>query len=135
GAYVDMSNTSSSVVIHAPNATIVHEGDGDRHHVIEVPEVSRNDVPDFLKDLPLPVINSPATARAFVDIPFYYVVTASNSPTSYGASGLPAGLVLNSSTGAISGKPTVTGAFEVELSATNEHGSTTKSLNLWVGDP
>jgi hypothetical protein len=53
-----------------------------------------------------------------------YQITASGSPSSYGASGLPAGLKINARTGLISGKPSKTGAFTVTLQALKK-GSTT----------
>ncbi len=53
-----------------------------------------------------------------------YTVTASNNPTSFTVTGLPAGLSYNSGTHDITGTPTVApGNYEVILSATNEGGT------------
>jgi hypothetical protein len=64
-----------------------------------------------------PTITSPLTANGPVNTPFTYQITATNSPTSYTSSALPAGLSLNSSTGLISGTPTAAGSTTVLLSA------------------
>ena len=73
--------------------------------------------------VPPPVITSAITASATVASSFSYAITATNSPTSFGASGLPAGLTLNSTTGVISGAPQFQGSFTIILSATNAAGT------------
>src|SRR5258707_2593448 len=56
-----------------------------------------------------PVITSGTTASGTVGSAFSYQITATNTPTSYGATGLAAGLAVNTSTGLISGTPTAAG--------------------------
>ena len=46
-----------------------------------------------------------------------YTITASKTPTSYRATGLPPGLTLNTSTGAITGTPTSAGTFNAQIAA------------------
>jgi len=67
-----------------------------------------------------------------VNLPFNYIITATGSPTLYGALGLPPGLTVNASNGLITGIPTAIGTYYVTLSASNSAGSATKSLTLTV---
>lgn len=69
-----------------------------------------------------PLITSALTASGRVGTAFTYQVTASESATSYVATGLPSGLSINSSTGAISGSPTVSNTYSVVLRASNAGG-------------
>jgi GH25 family lysozyme M1 (1,4-beta-N-acetylmuramidase) len=59
-----------------------------------------------------------------------YQIIATNSPTSYSATGLPAGLTIDSVTGLISGVPTTVGTFNVMITVSNAAGgSPTGSTN------
>src|SRR5437870_2266098 len=81
---------------------------------------------------PAPVITSPATATGQVGVAFSYQITATNNPTSYNATGLPAGLTVNTSTGLISGTPTTAGTYSVTISATNSGGTGSATLTLTI---
>jgi uncharacterized delta-60 repeat protein len=69
-----------------------------------------------------PVVNSVNTASGRIGQEFNYPISATNSPTSYLADGMPPGLSLDSATGIISGTPTTSGTFLVKLSAVNANG-------------
>lgn len=78
-----------------------------------------------------PVITSSSTATGIYGAAFSYAIAATNSPTSYGAEGLPGGLSVSGDV--ISGAPTATGDFNVSLSATNAFGTGSGSLALSIG--
>src|SRR5208282_5402718 len=82
-----------------------------------------------------PVITSATTASGTVGSAFSYQITASNTPTSYGATGLPAGLSVSSTSGLISGAPTTAGTSTVTLSATNSVGTGNATLTLTINNP
>jgi hypothetical protein len=79
-----------------------------------------------------PVITSSGSAGGTAATAFSYQITATNSPVSYSATGLPAGLTVNTSTGLISGTPSSGGTSTVTLGATNSGGTGTKTLTLTV---
>ena len=70
-----------------------------------------------------PVVTSATTAAGTVGAAFNYQITASNTPTSYIAIGLPAGLTYNKTTGLITGTPTTAAISNVTFTATNAGGS------------
>src|SRR5438094_2304213 len=84
---------------------------------------------------PAPVIQPPFTATGQVGATFSYTITATNSPTSFNATGLPAGLTVNTSTGLISGTPTTAGTYTVTISATNAGGTGSHTLTLTINPP
>lgn len=80
-----------------------------------------------------PAITSPTTASGLTGVAFNYQITATNSPTSFGATGLPSGLAVNTATGAITGAPVAAAVSTVTLTATNAGGTATRTLTLTVG--
>src|SRR5262245_53585795 len=79
-----------------------------------------------------PAITSASTAIAIVGSPFSYQIAATNNPTAFNATGLPAGLSVNTTSGLISGTPTAAGTFSITLSATNVIGTGSATLTLTV---
>ena len=83
---------------------------------------------------PAPAVTS-ETVNAGYGSAFTYQISATNSPTSYAATGLPAGLSINTSTGVISGTlPNTLGTSTIGLSATNDGGTGTGTLTLNIVD-
>lgn len=70
-----------------------------------------------------PSITSSLSASGNVGLSFSYQITASNSPTSYSASGLPSGLSVNTGTGVISGTPPAISVSNVTIGAANSTGA------------
>ena len=79
-----------------------------------------------------PVITSPLTATGLQNEAFTYGITASGNPSSFAASGLPAGLSVNTATGVISGIPTAAGVTNVTISAANACGTGSATLVVTV---
>lgn len=83
----------------------------------------------------VPAITSSLSASAMIGSAFSYTITANNSPTSYNATGLPSGLTISTSTGVISGTPTLSGSYTIVISATNICGTVTANLVLNINSP
>jgi len=79
-----------------------------------------------------PVITSSLAASGVLNVPYFYQITATNTPTSYSATNLPSWLVINSTTGTITGMPTQSGSFTVTIAATNADGTDTRTLTLTI---
>jgi phosphatidylinositol-3-phosphatase len=80
----------------------------------------------------IPAINSATSATGQVGSAFSYQITATNNPTSFDGTGLPAGLSINKGTGLVSGTPTAAGTSSIALSATNASGTGTATLTLTI---
>jgi hypothetical protein len=79
-----------------------------------------------------PAITSATSATGQSGSAFSYQITATNTPTSFKATGLPAGLSINSETGLISGTLAAAGTSSIGLSATNASGTGTAKMTLAV---
>jgi hypothetical protein len=83
----------------------------------------------------IPVITSLGAAAASIGVPFRYQITATNGPTSFGATGLPPGVVFNSTSGLIAGVPLSAGVSMISVDASNAGGMGVGNVTLTVTDP
>jgi len=79
-----------------------------------------------------PVITSPSTAGGIAGQAFSYQITASNSPTSFGASNLPAWASINTTSGVISGSAPTAGTNVVGITASNSVGVGGANLTITI---
>jgi hypothetical protein len=79
-----------------------------------------------------PVITSPPTAGGTAGQAFSYQITASNAPTSYGATNLPAWASINTTNGLISGPNPTAGTNVVTISASNSVGVGSTNLTITI---
>ena len=74
----------------------------------------------------IPVISNTTSVLGFrKKQEFAYQPYASNTPTSWAATGLPTGVTINTTTGLISGAATIPGVYVVSLTASNATGPST----------
>lgn len=78
-------------------------------------------------------ITSSTSANGTVGAAFNYTIVTSSAATSYAATGLPAGLSINTTTGVISGTPSNAGTYTITISATNATGTAISNLTITVG--
>ncbi|MFI5362030.1 MAG: C1 family peptidase [Elusimicrobiota bacterium] len=81
---------------------------------------------------PPPAINSALNVGAQAGQAFHYTITATNSPTSFDAAGLPAGLSVGTGNGVISGTPAWVGTTTAVITAANAGGLSTAALVLSI---
>ncbi len=76
--------------------------------------------------------NQSTTVGAAASLQIHATDSASSQTLTYSASGLPAGLSINSSTGLISGTPTATGTSSVTVTAKDGTGATASTSFSWA---
>jgi autotransporter-associated beta strand protein len=79
-----------------------------------------------------PAITSATGAAGMAGSGFSYQITAGNSPTGFGASGLPSWLTVSSSTGLMGGIPAAAGSYKLTVSANNAAGTGSAPLTITV---
>jgi hypothetical protein len=80
----------------------------------------------------LPYITSPSTSEGVFGEPFSHQIATSAPATSFSSDPLPDGLILNTSTGLISGSPQAVGTSQVHVTATNASGPASQVLTIVV---
>jgi alpha-galactosidase len=102
------------------------------------PEQVPNDQPAYIqtpKSSPKPSINAPRRFGASPGRPFLFTIAASGErPMQFSATGLPAGLKLDSRTGIITGSVFQKGNHRVMLRAKNKLGVAEQELMICIGD-
>ena len=129
GCCVGLNQVSIAVPskVHSGEVNVVLSIGGNSSNTVTISTV--------LLPSPPPVITSATSASGTVGTAFSYQITATNSPVSFGVTGLSPGLSLNTGTGVISGTPTSAGTFSIRLSATNVGGTGTATLTITINDP
>ncbi len=86
---------------------------------------------EFVEATP-PVITSAVIAVGVRAPPFHYRIAARFAPTNFAATGLPAGLAVDSTNGVMAGLPVATGLYALTIIAANPEGACTGQLLLCV---
>jgi len=82
-----------------------------------------------------PRIQPPSVVGATPAAPFLYAVPATGqAPLAFAATGLPAGLTLDGSSGIISGTAPAAGSYPVSVTVTNAMGSATAEITIASGN-
>ena len=124
------ANQINGIFKHLPEMSLISAGS--YNFRITYKGGSGNDI-QLLDDRTIPItIISALADTALIGKNFSYAITALKSPTSFNATGLPAGLSVNAATGVISGIPTEAGLFNVTLTVSNETGADTATLSLRI---
>jgi uncharacterized repeat protein (TIGR03803 family) len=89
----------------------------------------------ILQAPPQPMVSSTLSATGTGDFPFSYQILGTENPTSFSAMGLPSGLVLDSTTGLITGNPLVAGSFSATIDAINLGGTGSATFSIVLAVP
>lgn len=97
-------------------------------------EIAKSTDPRDPLSYPAPEFTGEPKLLTAVGLDFAFQLTAKNRPTGFGATGLPPGLQVNTSSGLISGQTRSVGVYTVSLVALNGTGIGTGKLTIHVVD-
>ncbi len=80
----------------------------------------------------VPVITSAGTSNATYGTAYSHQITATNTPTRFSATSLPAGLTINATSGLLSGTPLGEGTFATKVYAMNAGGTGNRTLSIAI---
>jgi len=123
---IDMDNPFVSVVFNNSNATDVFGFD----------DLTAGTAAQVIPPVSIATASLPAGMHGKDYLPFTVEATGGLAPLTWSANNLPAGLLLDPVTGVLSGKPTQSGTFTVDISATDASSPTslsdTKSFTIEI---
>jgi hypothetical protein len=94
---------------------------------------ARSSAASFTAVATAPAITSGTPPGGTVGTPYSFTATATGTaPIAFAATGLPPGLALNASSGAITGTPTSAGSFDATITATNGGGVATENYRIVI---
>ncbi|MGH8046494.1 MAG: glycosyl hydrolase, partial [Chthoniobacterales bacterium] len=127
--YFNATSGVRKAVVYNPGTTTVTVSLYKNGATVQTVSVPANSSTTFVVgSVAPPSITSALTKSGIVGTALTYNITATNSPTSYNATPLPPGLVVNTTTGAITGTPTASGTTNTTISATNAGGTGSATL-------
>lgn len=129
GNSYDHSDWAGALLMLTPGANVKPET-----VVVAVPNEDAPAIAPFI-DTPEPAIHPPQVVGATPGRPFLFLIPATGeSPLTYVAENLPAGLALDASVGIISGVLQDAGTSQVKLTVRNAKGETSRTLTIVGGE-
>jgi alpha-galactosidase len=120
---------------HADWAEARFQINGVKPNALDRPTVREEAVILTPKPGPKPRINGPTVYGCRPGHPFLYRIPAQGvRPVQFSARGLPAGLMLDSTSGIITGTTPARGEYRVTFRAKNQHGSDQRAFKIVSGD-